>query len=288
MNDYRGIAKTDEYDNIIRQELKLKSQQNTICIVDINSFYILKASTEQVKGTTLRLLEVAKNSTVLRCGNTLGHLTKDTIAYESDGAHTNLVRTLVKYAMDFIYGWGANSPNYYREEIDEAALIHDLPENITGDIPDNRNRDEKKKQQVENAYIEEFMAKHRPRKAIHAHKVKKLLQEMERKSTPEGRLLYAADKLSAILMMLILDHLELYPHAFPGEAAICKMTDEELNFCTKRPDGSILLSDAWTIDFLHGRTLNRFDDYSFFTAILVMSTLLVKGEWYQWRYNQYI
>ena len=287
MKEYKGIAITSQYEEIIKKELTLKASQHTRNVIDIDSFFILQFPEEQIKGTALRLLEIAKNSTVLRCGNVLGHLTNDTIAYESDGAHTNLVRAMVKYAMDFIYGWGANSPNFYREEIDEAALIHDLPENITGDIPDNRNRDEAKKVQTESAYIEEFMKKAKPRKPMHAHQVKKLLRQMEDKSTTEGRILYCADKLSAIIMMLVLDHLELFPYAFPGEKSISKISDEELSFCTKRLDGSVLLSDAWTIDFLHGRKLNQYDDYSFFTAILIMTTLLVKGEWYDWRYKQY-
>lgn len=287
MNSYKINDATSKYGSIIVKELKLKASQHTRNVIDIDTFFILQFSEEQIRSTSLRLLEIAKNSTVLRCGNVLGHLTNDTIAYESDGAHTNLMRALVKYAMDFIYGWGANSPNYYREEIDEAALIHDLPENTTGDIPDNRNRNEANKVKAENTFIEEFMKKAKPRKPIHAHKVRKLLQQMQDKSTTEGRILYTADKLSAIIMMLVLDHLELFPYSFPGEPAIARRSDEELNLCTKRADGSILLSDAWTVDFLHGRRINQYDDHSFFTAILIMTTLLVKGEWYDWRYKQY-
>ena len=287
MNSYKVDEATSKYGSIIGKELRLKASQHTRNVIDIDSFFILQFSGEQIRSTSLRLLEIAKNSTVLRCGNVLGHLTNDTIAYESDGAHTNLVRAMVKYAMDFIYGWGANSPNYYREEIDEAALIHDLPENDTGDVPDNRTRDEASKQKVEETFIEEFMKQAKPRKPMHAHKVRKLLQQMQDKSTTEGRILYTADKLSAVIMMLALDHLGLYPYAFPGEKSISKISDEEFSFCTKRTDGSVLLSDVWTIDFLHGRKLNQYDDYSFFTAILIMTTLLVKGEWYDWRYKQY-
>ena len=286
MKEYKGKDFTLKYLDIIKNELVLKTSQFK-GIIDINSYYILQVPDEQVRTTTMRILEIAKNSTVLRCGNITGHLTSDTIAYESDGAHTNLVRALVKYAMDYIYGWGANSPNFHRAEIDEAALIHDLPENITGDIPDNRNRDEEEKNRIENAYIEELITSSKIRRSTHARQVKKLLSEMQNRSSVEGRLLYSADKVSAVIMMLMLDHLGLNPHAFPGEESICKMTDEEVSFCTKQQDGSILLSDAWTIDYLHGRKLNHYDDYSFFTAILVMATLLIKGEWYDWRYKQY-
>ena len=106
---YKGIATTYKYEDIIKNEVKLKTTKNINSIIDINALYILQISEHDIRNTTIRLLEIAKNSTVLRCGLVLGNVTTDKIAYESDGAHTNLMRALVKYAMDFVYGWGNNS-----------------------------------------------------------------------------------------------------------------------------------------------------------------------------------
>lgn len=241
----------------------------------------------RMQNITYRILELAYNSTIMRAGNISGHLTNSLLAFESDGAHTNLVRTLVKYAMDDIYGWNNPSPRYDRSEIDEAVTIHDLAENETGDIADNRNRDEAKKLQQENAYLDIFMKSYEPSLEAHSNNIIKLLHEMQDKSTAEGRMLYAADKASAIIMMLVYDKIGLYPKVYPSESSIAKVSPLEIVMCTKQSDGSMLLSELWTIDYLCGRKLIQFDDTGFFTAIIVMATLIVHGDWYMWRENHY-
>ncbi|MBQ3432760.1 HD domain-containing protein [Candidatus Saccharibacteria bacterium] len=240
-----------------------------------------------IQNVAYRILEIAYNSTIMRAGNVVGHLTNSLLSYESDGAHTNLVRSLVKYAMDDTYGWGNHSPRYDRSEIDEAATIHDLAENETGDIPDNRNRDEVKKLQHENNYFNTFLAAYNPSMVHHSANIEQLLHEMQDKTSPEGRMLYTADKASAIIMMLTYDKIGLCPKVYPGEPTIAKISPFEIAMCTKQPDGSMLLSELWTLDYLYGRKLIQFDDTGFFTAIIVMATLIVHEDWYTWRENHY-
>lgn len=269
----------NECTSIMQKETELKTGKNISSIM---------VQLPQIYNVVERIIEITKNSTILRSGNNTGKLTNDSIAFESDGAHTNLVRSLVKYALDIYYGWGKSTPEYYRSEIDEAITIHDLPENITGDIPDNRNRNEIEKNRIEDEYFDKLMNTYSSLEFLHYRKIKKLLQEMRKKTSFEGRILYVADKLSAILMMLYYDSIGLYPSIAPEDPRLSKITQEEKGFCEIHRDGTILLSELWTIDFLYGRNIVQYDDTGFFLAVLVLATLQMRGEWYDWRKAQYI
>lgn len=274
----------DKYTEIMQKEAELKAStandQNVQCLP--------LERPQQIYNITKRIMEITKNSTVLRSGNITGGLTKDFIAFESDGAHTNLVRALAKYALDSRYGWDNSPPNYSRSEIDEAIIIHDLPENITGDIPDNRNRDEAKKNRIENEYFDKIFNTYPPSQYPHCWNIKNLLQEMQEKTSPEGRIIYVADKVSAVLMMLHYDWLKLYPSIAPNDPKISKVNLGERVLCEVQSDGTILLSELWTVDFLFGRNMIQYDDTGFFLAILVMATLCTRGKWYLWREAQYL
>ena len=111
---------------------------------------------------------------------------------------------------------------------------------------------------------------------------------MQEKSSPEGRTLYTADKVSAIIMMLCYDKLGLYPGVRPSDKSIAKVDRTEVGFCKKQSNGKILLSELWTVDFLYGREIVQYDDTGYFLAILVMATLLIHGKWYDWREAQYL
>lgn len=236
---------------------------------------------------THRIIEIAKNATILRCGNNIGHLTDLRTAFESDSAHTNLVRALVNYAFDFVYGWGKDSPTYTRREVDEAVLIHDLPENDTGDMPDNGTRDEQQKLKKDSQYFDSFLGLYDSSEAKACSHIKRLLKEMDEKSTEEGRIVYLADKTAAIIMMLCYDNLGLYPFARPGDKDVSDINRAEMKFCEIKYRDGFLLSEVWTNDFLFARELTRYDDTGFFTALIIMSTLHVHGKWYEWREKQY-
>ena len=132
------------------------------------------------------------------------------------------------------------------------------------------------------------MATYPPSQLPYYWEIKQLLREMQDKSSLEGRILYVADKVSAILMMLYYDQVELYPSISPNSPKISKASREEREFCEVQQDGTILLSELWTVDFLYGRNIAQYDDTGFFLAVLVMMTLIVRGEWYDWRETQYI
>ncbi len=241
-----------------------------------------------VMDITRRLLEVAKNGTILRVGNRIGHLTADFMAFESDSAHTNLFRALVNYCLDITYGWGVDTSLYNRREIDEAILIHDLPENETGDTPDNGSRNESIKLAQDHTYFDDFLNLYTDSESSHCFYIRKLLSEMEDKSTEEGRTLFVADKLSAILMMLCYDDLGCYPHAYYDDQDISEVNKAEIKLCELSHNDGYLLSEIWTVDFLFAREMTRYDDTGFFTAIIIMATLLVHGKWYNWREKQYL
>ncbi|MBR3052417.1 HD domain-containing protein [Candidatus Saccharibacteria bacterium] len=253
-----------------------------------NAFLMEEFDPSDYDNLAYRLLEFAENGTVLRSGDHTAGLVISQRTHESDAAHTNLVRQLMNYAMDSYYGWGAPPPHYDRREMDEAAAIHDLPENITGDIPDNRNRDEEEKDRIENSYFETFLHRYNQADRVHCRRVEFLLHEMRAKSSEEGRLLYSADKISAIIERLSANRLGKFPRIHPDSPAIAKYSQTERDFCTKYSDGKLLQSELWTIDYLYGRRQNAHDDTGFFTAALVMTTLLVRSEWYTWREMQYL
>ena len=235
-----------------------------------------------------RMLEVTRNSTVLRFGNLAAHLTEDSMAFESDGAHTNLVRALVDLAIDFNYGCDFDGLCYSRRIFGEAVLLHDLPENVTGDTPDNRLRDAAEKRKLEDEYFDEVWSTYGAVYYRQRRLVELLREEMEEKSTEEGRLLYMADKLAAILMMLCYDFMGKTPSVAFGSDYLNGVNKAESDLCERRtPDGKILLSELWSVDFLRGRRLNQYDDSGFYTALLVATTLYASGKWYQWRENQY-
>ena len=272
----------NEYLRILEKELSMETNKaHGETLVELHNAPL-------ILNNSRRIIEVAKNSTVARIGNTIGHLCHNKIAYESVGAHTNLVRTIVNYALDFSYGWGVNTPFYDRREIDEAILMHDLPENEIGDIPDNGTQDKAAKAKIEEAYFDDFLNLHSPSDDNHCFYIKELLNEMNDQSTEEGRILYLADKTAAVIMMLCYDYLGYHPYAYENDEHISIINRAEMKLCELRHGGGYLLSELWTVDFLFARELTKYDDTGFFTAILIMTTLLVNGKWYNWREKQYL
>lgn len=234
----------------------------------------------------IRTIEVAKNSTVLRVGACMGQLSNDDIAYESDGAHTNLVRAIVDWALDTIYGWGNPTPNHSRRIFNEAVLIHDLPENETGDTPDNGTRNEKEKRRMEKKYFNYLLQRYDTHRAV---SISQLLEEMETKSTEDGRLLYVADKTAAIFMQLGYEACGIIPYALTTDTRITKskINSKAAEICEIPYNNGHLLSEMFTVDYFIIRDLVQHDDSGFFTALLVMLTLIVHNKWYDWRIADY-
>ena len=262
---------------------------------------------EYFKAVTERILEVAKNGTILRVGMNMGRLTDNEIAYASVSAHVNICKTIFDYLADFAYGYESTQIGIYsRREFAELFTLHDLIENVTKDEPDNGNGYEKLKNATEKKYIEDILAKKYPplspwRKEetqIFIGYVKTLSEEMREKKTHGGRIGFAVDKLSAVIEMLGYDSIAygeiarpLIPHcpyALPSDKGISDLNREQMKICDRIYDEGFLLSELWTIDFLHKRNIAQYDDTGFCTAVIVMATLLVHDKWFDWREKQYL
>ena len=285
-----------EFNRIIRHEVDLRkihfaNEQNRI---------VLKP--RYFEGVAWRIYEIAKNSTILRCCAKNGHLTDETIAYESDGAHTNLAMAIADYALDFIYTSKNEKLPYTHREVIEAVRLHDLHENETGDLPDNEDLDRIAKSKQEADYYAKYFRSYPGYGRTFIRNVKNILQEMEMKNTKIGRIIYLSDKIAAIIMALCYDSQMVYPISHPRDKDVSNKGREAMSICDtiilqtikKEDDTEVnvrhgyLDSELWTIDFFKGRKLTAFDDTGFFTALLVMFTLVTKKRWYSWREKDYI
>lgn len=263
-----------KYLNIIHREIQL---------IKLQKVHPSLYDTVYFQNLAIRVLDNAKSSTILRCCGRMGHLTEEIMAYESVAAHANLVSAIVDYALDYINGFGIMGLQYSRRTFAEAIRMHDLPENITGDTPDNSTRNEDEKNKEDDDYFRNYISLH-PDNVTYRADTLQLLTEMQYQSSPEGKIIYLADKLSAIIMNLQYDRSGHSPTATSTDPGISPHNQEAMKICDTVLDGDrYLLSEVWTIDFLVQRRLNRHDETGFFTALLVMSTLLChEGNWYQW------
>ena len=259
---------------------------------------------------TKYLAEIAKASVLLRGWCSIFNLASNKIvAYESDGAHTNLMMAMVDRALVAVYG-----PNYegctkategytYRE-IMEAVRLHDLPENSFGDWVDNGERDGELKLKLENGYYNQFQGNYTEDEGAFISKVRQIIDEMNEKEHPFsiGRLLYAADKYSAVIIALSYDAKTKQAEEYEDENVLAEISvpamhrsfllaskrdHDEMDLCDYEAEGYSKASEMFTTDILHIRDLNQYDDTGFFTGVIVMQTLMVNGRWYNWREKDY-
>lgn len=252
------------------------------------SRYVFNA--DMMYNTTKRLLEVAKLSMLSRSYNNNYHLTSSIIAYESVGAHTNLMMALVDFALklecdemvktETIFGFT------YREII-EAVRRHDLPENIIGDIPDDGRRDDVTKADEEESYWQHYSSlAPLGERTFEAH-VNSVLGYMNRHIYAVGRLLHVADKASAILTVLSYDAAGYPPIKTFVDENISDSDRTAMKLCDNQEHGVCKASEMWSIVYFKLRQTNRYDDAGFITGVLVMATLLINNRWYSWREADY-
>lgn len=272
-----------EFRRIMKEESKFNPACEYYASHDIDPIYMMSK----------HISEVCKASFVGRSYNMRYGLTECNQVFESVGAHTNLVIALIEGAM-FIDGRVRENikDSYSYRDILEVARIHDLPENRIGDWPDNGDRDEELKAKLEDEYLKEYLLYYPTDEPKFKENVLKLFKEMGDQSSPAGRLIYMADKVSAIIATLTLDLLQHSPCMRYNNKDKSERDMVEMNICdyVDNPayrNGYRKASEMWTIDHLRLRKLNRFDDTGFFTAILVMYTLLINGRWYHWRELDY-
>ncbi len=244
---------------------------------------------------TKYIMEVAESSKVLRSGAHQTHETADGRAYESNGAHTNLVRTLIQLYMFTMYGYSLRgfSPRHIIRYINSIKLlkllpyldimttIHDFPENKYGDIPDDGNRNEILKKLHELQYLEETK---KQCIVIYGEEVTnrvfKLYEEFNNKSTPIGRALYCADKVAAILYYINSDKDGNYVCVKPDDIEKSATNAQSVKHCRKTSNG-YPVAWLWTMDYLRTRMLVRYDESLFFTSVIIMMTIMVYGKWHE-------
>ncbi len=269
----------DEYKRILAQEKKL---------VD-HSWSESLNNPEEVIGQTIQLFEVARSSMIPRSFIKNYGLDSSDIAHESIGAHANLGSELVDRAiMNICDGYPSYAKlGYSYRQIMQTFKRHDLPENIIGDKADNGTRDDKKLAIEEYRYLKVFSQLSPKKESEDEAKIRQLFTEMQEKSSDIGRLLYCSDKTSAIIMSLCYDMFGLSPQMSENDPDISEIDRKNMSFCDYHNNGFCKASEMWTVGFFKTRQTFVYDDYGFFTAILIMATLLVNGTWYAWREKDY-
>lgn len=278
----------EEYNRIIQNE-ELISDGHFIAPI---------CSAKEVLGIVQQLECVVTSGFVMRCCKTrYGDFSPGTLCPESVSAHTNLLQFIVDRVLFCHFGpYFEKAPDGFTyREIMEVARRHDLPENVIGDIADNGNRDDEGLLKTESVYLNQFARASAAREKKFEDKVRQLQFNMNSKRNFSGRLLYAADKASAILTTLGYDSMGapcIMSTAFAGASAKEAKAMSLCEFRTERTDkfGNYQLcraSEMWTIDYFKIRKLYQYDDTGIITAILIIESLIVNGKWYDWREKDY-
>lgn len=116
---------------------------------------------------------------------------------ESDAEHVFGTLVLFTQVNEF-YPSLINQANYFRAI--NCLLYHEMGENMFGDIQDNGNRNESKKNMDEQNYLIDYM---KDWSTFHRTQICNTFVEMQDKSTTLGSLLYLIDKTEVILQNLI-------------------------------------------------------------------------------------
>ncbi len=268
-----------EYERIIEQERILFGPSESY----------IPLSSEEAYNTTYQILEIASSALVSRGYNRIYNITEENVAYESVSAHTNLGIALIDRFWMFIYGPDVfkTVDGYSYREVMEAFRRHDLPENIIGDIPDNGSRDDSRKAIAEQDYWQSFSECSPKREDKSEKKIAELLEDMEKRKTRTGNMLYAADKISAIIITLCYDYHGISPQKSKHEPENSTRDLKAMTLCDFCEQDMCKASEMWTIDYLKLRKIVKFDQYGYFTSIMVMLTLIVNQKWYNWREKDY-
>ena len=276
--------------SIISQYIKIMTWERENAARGAEWCPILDAN--EAQKTATRLIEVVANSFVRRGYNTKYHVSGCAVMSESVGAHTNLVGDIMRKYLCYEYGvFSTTVDGYDFLTVLEAAGRHDLPENKTGDIPDDGNRDEVAKRATESEYLH-WYSELAPSRDVYFEKgVARLLNEMEEKCSVTGRALYMADKISALIVTLYLsacDNLTT-PYITMNDRSVSARDLKEIEII-RQADGDMnprrhfKASEMWAVDYFVSREIEQYDDSGFFTALVVMTTLLLNdNKWYQWR-----
>lgn len=276
--------------NIFSQYTNIMTHEREIAKRGVGWCPILDAN--EAQKMAVRLIEVVANSFVKRGYNIKYHAAGYAVMSESVGAHANLVSDIMRKYLRYEYAdMTRTADGYDFLTVLEAVGRHDLPENKTGDIADDGNRDEVAKRNTEYQYLCWYSDLAPARDGDFEKGVKKLLYEMEEKSSVTGRALYMADKISALIVTLYLSACDdlMTPYITMDDPSLSKRDLEEIEII-RQADGNMnprrhfRASEMWAVDYFISREIEQYDDSGFFTALVVMITLLLNNsKWYQWR-----
>ncbi|MBR3252468.1 HD domain-containing protein [Candidatus Saccharibacteria bacterium] len=284
----------DDFRKVVKKEIKIRPGHNPkqgFC----EGKHILNLASEFFNMAT-RIFEIARSSSVPRSYNVSYNLSKDDFFYESVSAHTNLVSMITTLALDFCYGYGFGGFNknwpetadgYSYRDVMEVVRLHDIAENETGDLPDNGSRDEEEKDRQELRYLKEYLEVYSEKDKDLRINILRLFREMQNQTSSTGKLLYLSDKVAALIITLCLDHLDHSPMILEDSPYASERDRAEMEKCDFAMGHAYKASEMWAIDFFQMRNIVKYDENFFFTALIVMSTLMVNGKWYSWREADY-
>ena len=211
---------------------------------------------------------------------------------ESVGAHTYLIQTMVALMLRSEVGHkflhhGCTNDDFDYLEIMEAIRLHDLPENAIGDWLDNGSRDESDKFALEDNWYSEFKQNYTTRERRLGKFAYDILMGMREKQGPTGKMLYAADKTALIITALAYDRAGHPLTMHIGNPNASERDKQEMCICEWHEAGNRKASEMFTTDVFHIREITQYDETGFFTALVVMCTIIVNGKWYDWRKMDY-
>lgn len=169
-------------------------------------------------------------------------------------------------------------PDLFSEEDKQTmlytTLIHEVGERKFGDIPDDGNRDEERKNRLELEAVTDIL-KGLPEDL--AEKVRFDFMAMQMRSSKLGQFLYCADKVEAVLQGLIYED-----EGRGGDLKIKKdWTSQDRR--GSETTGSTALADVWAVHFLE--VTSKMYAQKLFIGILRAAVEDVRGEWFAWINN---
>ena len=199
----------------------------------------------------------------------------DRMRSESDLEHAAGLTALV---MSFSMWYPELIPAEDRLTFMQTAMIHDLGEIATGDIPDNGTRDAAAKDRAELEVMNSFA------ELLPAAEIKDtlaLFTEFQQRSTRRGKILYLADKLEAVLQTFFYEAegrvgwLGLEPSYRPS--------DRDIEYSDATKDSTT--ASTWSYHFYQiTRELSAEDSEIVdpFIEVLAEAALSVRGKWFDW------
>ncbi len=307
---YDGELCFDEelFSRILRNETKIALQGGT-SIFSLNltiseKSFLSVSFLKQIKQSVNYIYNHAEQGLTprhvgIKSANYKGFPVPETIA-----AHTSVMLAIYDCFKDSLSRHNFRCP---RDVFDMAIRHHDMAENRFVDYANNHYHDyDKIDRDLNEAEFFYKFDQYIPRSLSDTYeKARRLIDEAYSQSTPDGRAFYLCDKLAAIIMPLTSylnyrreitangrDNPPVIPPIFFTFSENCKATPHEKEIlkiirdnCI--PTQSIPAYEIYTGDYFGVTKMYRYDDYGFFTDLLIAYTLATTGTWYPWREAKY-